>query len=116
MSAPAGGPRAGSPLRSTGWGALAGAAAGTALSLMLFVLWAAYALGPGGGLDTAFGVTVRVSRIASFPALPFVTVDAGLAGVLSVAQALVIGLPMPTWLAVGTLVGAIGDVLRAVRR
>jgi hypothetical protein len=105
-----------SPLRSTGWGALAGSLAGTALSLALFVTWAAYALRPGGGLDTAFDITARASRIVSFPALPFVSVDAGLAGPLSVAQALVIGLPIATWLLVGTLAGAAVDLLRAVRR
>ncbi|MEZ5417286.1 MAG: hypothetical protein R2708_08080 [Vicinamibacterales bacterium] len=108
--------RAPSPLRSTGWGALVGSMAGTALSLALFVLWAAYALRPGAGLDTAFDITARVSRVVSFPALPFVAVDAGLARPLSVAQALVIGLPLATWLVVGTLAGAAADILRAARR
>lgn len=114
MTPPAAAP-ARSPFRSTGYGALAGSLAGTGLSLALLVLWASYALRPGGSLDGAFAVTARVSGLVSLPAL-LVTSPAATGGPLSVAQAIVIGLPLVTWLVVGTLAGAVVDVMRAMRR
>lgn len=109
--------REGHALRTMGYGALAGAIGGMGLSLALFVVWAAYALGPGGSLEGAFAVTALLSGIVSFPALLFASTDTGTGGgPLSLAQAFVIGLPLATWLVVGTLSGAVVDVLRAVRR
>lgn len=83
---------------------------------MLLAVWAYLALGPQGSAGAAFAVTVLLSGIVSYPALLVVSGDMGVGASLAAAQVVVIVLPLITWLIIGTVSGAAGDLLRSFTR